>query len=471
MRLFEILMFAAIFPVLVWALLPWRRPRWVDFLPAAALLMMIASLVLEGYRWQMLPAYVLVVLVFLITAPRLLSPSSQEKEWSALAIFGSIVGLGVWLLALILPVLLPVPQLPAVSGPYAIGTRTFHLVDESRDEIYTADLTDKREFMMQVWYPADPETGGEKAVYFDDHGVMGPVIAERLGLPGFLLDHIDLVEVEATKDAAMQAEGAPYPVLLFSHGLNSIRAQNTVMVRELVSQGFVVATIDHTYGNSLSIFPDGRVTFYNPDVLSGAGNPPHTSSTLVSVWAGDLAYAVDQLAAWNDAGDNEFASSFDLSRIGVFGHSTGGGAAVTFCGSDDRCTAGVGLDAWLVPVPDEVMDAGLERPFMLLQAEQWAFDDARQNDARANRLLENLKDSGYLARVSGANHYDFTDLPLFSPLTKRLGLSGSMPGPYVVEMMTSMTSAFFRQELKGEGENLVAGAMTYPEMAVVGNGR
>lgn len=471
MRLFEILMLAAILPVLVWPLLPWRRPRWLDFLPAAALLMMIASLVSEGYRWQMLPAYILVVVVFLITAPRLLSPLPQEKKWSALAIAGSIVGLGFWLLAMALPVLIPVPQLPSVTGPYAIGTQTFHLVDESREEIYTPDPTDKREFMMQVWYPADPDTNGEKAVYFDDPGVMGPVIAQRLGLPEFLLDHIDLVEVEATKDVAVQAEGAPYPVLLFSHGLNGIRAQNTAMVRELVSQGFVVATIDHTYGSSLSIFPDGRVAFYNPDVLSGEGDPPHTSNTLVSVWAGDLAYAVDQLAAWDEAGENGFGSSFDLSRVGVFGHSTGGGAAVTFCGSDVRCGAGAGLDAWLVPVSDEIMDAGLEKPFLLLQAEQWAFDDARQNDARAEMLLENLKGTGYLARVSGANHYDFTDLPLFSPLTKQLGLSGSMPGPYVVEMMTSMTSAFFRQELKGEGENLVFGAMNYPEIAIVGNGR
>jgi predicted dienelactone hydrolase len=381
------------------------------------------------------------------------------------------VGFGIWLLALTLPVLLPVPRLPVVTGPYAIGTRTFHLVDESREEIYTPDPTDKREFMMQVWYPAATERRGEKAFYFDDPGVMGPVIAERLGLPEFLLDHIDLVELDVYKEEAVLAGGAPYPVLLFSHGLTGIRAQNTAMVRELVSQGFVVATIDHTYGNAVTLFPDGRATFYNPNVLSGEGDPPHTSSTLVSVWAGDLGYALDQLAEWNEAEDNAFASRFDLSRIGVFGHSTGGGAAVTFCGSDARCGAGVGLDAWLVPVPEAIVNTGLEQPFMLLQAEQWAFDDARQNDARAERLLKNLKDSGYLARIAGANHYDFTDLPLFSPLTRLLGLSGSMPGGYVVEMMTSMTAAFFRQALNGEGENLVFGAMTYPEMTLVGNGR
>jgi predicted dienelactone hydrolase len=286
-----------------------------------------------------------------------------------------------------------------------------------------------------------------------------------------LLDHINLVKLDTKKDVPVLAVDAPYPVLLFSHGLRGMRAQNTAMVRELVSQGFVVATIDHTYGNVLTVFPDGRTALYNPDVLSEMGEPPHTSNTLVNVWANDIGYALDQLAAWNEADGNEFTSRLDLSKVGIFGHSTGGGTAVEFCGRDARCKAGVGLDAWVKPVSDDIVTTGLAQPFLFLRADRWASNDSGDNFDIADTLFTGLEKTGYLATITGAAHFDFSDIPLFSPLTPQLDLSSDMDSEYVVGMMTSMTSAFFRQELKGEGDDLVNGAMVYPEMSLVGNGR
>ncbi len=464
-------MLLAVLPVIVWPLLPWPRPRWVDFLPGAGLLLMLASLLLEGYRWQMLPAYGLVLILFLVTLPRLRGSAQQEGRRSRWAIAASVAGLLVWLFALALPTLLPVPRLPEMSGPYAVGTQTVHLVDESRAEIYTEDASDKREIMMQVWYPAQEDGAGETAVYLPDLDVMAPVLAERLGLPSFLLDHVNLTALDVRQDAPLLTADAPYPLLLFSHGLSGIRAQNTAMVRELASQGFVVATIDHTYGNVLTIFPDGRTAFFSPDLFSGEGDPPHTGNTLVGVWAADIGQVLDELAAWNETPDNEFSGNLDLARVGVFGHSTGGGAAVAFCGKDERCRAGVGLDAWLVPVADEIIAQGAAQPFLFLRADAWEFDDAAQNDARAEQLLAESETAVFLATIAGAAHYDFSDLPLFSPLTAQLGLSSAMDSRYVVEMMTSMTAAFFRQELLDDGENLLFGAMAYPEMSLLGNGK
>ena len=464
-------MFVLILPVLLYPLLPWRRPRWIDLLPGAALLLMIIQLVVEGYRWQMLPLYALVVVLFLLTLPRLRSTSSPEKKWSAWAIAGSLLGLLVWLVALALAYLLPVPQLPDMTGPYAIGTQTFHLLDESRDEIYTDDPADKREIMIQVWYPAEEDALGETAVYIEDLALMGSALAERLGLPSFLLDHINLVKLDAKKNVPLLAADAPYPVLLFSHGLRGMRAQNTAMVRELVSQGFVVATIDHTYGNVLTVFPDGRIAFYNPDVLSGQGEPPHNSNLLVNVWADDIGFVLDQLTAWNEAQENGFTSRLDLSKVGVFGHSTGGGTTVEFCGRDQRCKAGVTLDAWVEPVSHEIVADGLVQPFLFLRADQWVSNESRDNFDIADALLDGLQDTGYMATITGAAHFDFSDVPLLTPLTAQLDLSSEMDSEYIVGMMTSMTAAFFRQELQGEGENLVHGVMVYPQMSLIGNGR
>ncbi len=471
MRLFEILMLLVVLPVLLWPLLPWRRPRWVDFLPAAAVLMMVLQLLLEGYRWQMLPAYLLVVVLFLVTLLRLRSPTPRQKNWSAWAIIGSLLGLLVWLLVLALPYLLPVPVLPDVTGPYAAGTQTFHLVDESRDEIYTAGPADKREIMIQIWYPAAEDAPGEQAVYLEELDVMGSILAERLGLPPFLLDHINLVKLDTKVAVPPLADDAPYPVILFSHGLRGMRQQNTAMVRELVSHGFVVATIDHTYGNVMTVFPDGRVAMYNPDVLSGAGEPPHNSNLLVKTWADDMGFVLDELAGWNEADENPFQARLDLDKVGIFGHSTGGGATVEFCGRDERCKAGAGLDAWVEPVSEEIVERGLAQPFLFLRADQWLAGEVSENFVTADKLFSGLSDTGYMATIAGAAHFDFSDVPLLSPLTEQLGLSSGMDSVYTVEMMRDMTAAFFRQELQGAGDNLVHGAMVYPEMSLIGNGR
>ncbi|MCZ7671100.1 MAG: hypothetical protein M5U34_30130 [Chloroflexi bacterium] len=160
MRLFEILMLLTILPVLAWPLLPGDGRDGSIFLPVTAVILLLFQLIIEGYRWQMLPAYALVIGLFLGTLPRLWRPRASAKKRSGWAMTGSVVGLLVWLAALALPYALPVPKLPDVTGPYAIGTQTFHLVDDSRDEIYTDDPADKREFMMQIWYPTTPDAKG-----------------------------------------------------------------------------------------------------------------------------------------------------------------------------------------------------------------------------------------------------------------------------------------------------------------------
>ena len=471
MRLFEILILLVILPVLLWPLLPWKRPRWVDFLPATAVLLMIIHFVVEGYRWQMLPAYFLTILLFLITLPRLWSTPPTSKKWLGWAIAGSLLGLLLWIVALPLPYLMPVPRLPQTTGPYAAGTQTFHLVDESREELYTADPSDKREIMVQIWYPAEPDAQGEADVYLQDLDVMASVVAERLGLPSFLLNHINLVDLDTKKDVPLLAGDAPYPVLVFSHGLRGFRAQNTALVRELVSQGFVVVTIDHTYGNLITVFPDGRIALHNPMVLSGSGDPPRTSNLLVNVWAEDIGFVLDNLQAWQAEGGNDFQGRLDLSNVGVFGHSTGGGAAVQFCGRDTRCKALVGLDAWVVPVSEDVVAKGLEQPFLFLRADRWLFSDEEANFAVADNLLTRSAGTGFTATIAGAAHFDFSDVPLLSPLTAQLGLTSKLDGNYVVAMVNNITTAFFRQELQGAGDNLVQGAMVYPEMSLVGNSR
>ncbi|MBU5443627.1 hypothetical protein [Paenibacillus sp. MSJ-34] len=63
-----------------------------------------------------------------------------------------------------LSLLLPVFSMPEPTGSYAVGTISLHLTDESRDETFSADPNDKRELMVNVWYPADREEAKGKPV-------------------------------------------------------------------------------------------------------------------------------------------------------------------------------------------------------------------------------------------------------------------------------------------------------------------
>ena len=88
----------------------------------------------------MAPAYA-VALVLLAKA--LASPVSATTADSALRRYGRRVSLalGVALIALSwsLPLAFPVFRLSPPTGPYAIGTMTYHWIDADRPEIFTAD--------------------------------------------------------------------------------------------------------------------------------------------------------------------------------------------------------------------------------------------------------------------------------------------------------------------------------------------
>src|SRR5215211_6224542 len=56
--------------------------------------------------------------------------------------------------------------LPKPTGSYRVGRASFHRIDVSRPETFTADPNDHRQVLFHVWYPAAP-TAGTVAPYID----------------------------------------------------------------------------------------------------------------------------------------------------------------------------------------------------------------------------------------------------------------------------------------------------------------
>jgi predicted dienelactone hydrolase len=467
MRPLEILIPCILAIYLLWPLITGKsRSGLANYLPLAALLATILHLILEKYRWEMVPIYIIVA-VCSVTAILGLKQARQDrfKRFSLRGI-GLVTSLLVLLAATALPILLPVPTVPAPTGKYQVGTTTLVLVDDSRKEIYSSNPNDPRKFIVQIWYPARVTTASIRAPWMPDAQIVAPAMADYLGLPHFFLDQLALVKTSSYLNAAPDGSGGPYPVLLFSHGWNGFRAQNTDQIQELVSHGYVVASIEYTYADRVSVFPDGTVIPNDPNILpKGAPNDIYTAAAqlLLDQWTGDLAYTLDQLTALN-ANDPAglFTGLLDLNRVGAFGHSTGGAATIQFCTEDPRCTAGFAMDAWMTPVSDQVLDNGTDRPMLFLFSETFP---TQTNWQLFDRFAANLSGPVTVATIKGTSHYDFSDLPFLTPLAAKMGLKGPLNGKRVSQIINTFSLAFFDLELKGVQTTILAGPSSdYPEL-------
>ena len=63
--------------------------------------------------------------------------------------------------------------------------------------------------------------------------------------------------------------------------------------------------------------------------------------------------------------------SLDLSKVGAYGHSTGGGAVFEACWLDERCQAVLGEDPWMVPYDREITETGVQQPALMMYSEAW----------------------------------------------------------------------------------------------------
>ena len=221
--------------------------------------------------------------------------------------------------------------------------------------------------MAQIGYPAVVDEQSSPAPYLEALDISSKALAQQFGFPAFLFNHLNLVDSHAYANVPVMADDNPYPVILFSHGLTGVRGQNRAMVNELVSHGYIVAAVDHTYGNALTVFPDGLVIVYDPTRLFTDGiTNPEEGNALVKVWAADLAFLLDNLTRWQQSDGHLLTGVMDTSNVGVRGHSTGGGATLEFCMNDSRCQVGIPVDSWVLPVSERILTNPPQQPILFI---------------------------------------------------------------------------------------------------------
>jgi len=435
----------------------------------------------------MVPAYALTTIFFLISLFGVVMPHGIPVSQSITVVGG---GLGVFALTVstLLPMVLPVFHFPSPSGPYQIGTVTYHWA-ESRHEILSVDPNAHRELMVQVWYPAKENPSAARASYVQDARALSPALARVLPLPGFTFDYWKYVTTNAAPSIPMATDKPSYPVLIFLTGINGFRQSNTLQVQELVSHGYIVAAIDQPYVAASVVFPDGhQITGWTRDQmqplinqsLSPAEKAPILNGQplkdgIIPYLAQDVSFTIDQLTTLNRNDPNGILTGWlDVQRIGTFGVSLGAMVAAEASYKDPRIKACLMMDA---AMPADVVQAGLRQPSMWItrpassmrlerqRSGGWSETDIHQTLSTMRAVFgKSLSGDSYYVQTPSMFHINFTDAPLWSPLWPLLGLIGPIRAQRAYDIINAYSLAFFDQYLEGSPAVLLDGpSRQYPE--------
>ncbi|MCS5644553.1 MAG: dienelactone hydrolase family protein [Candidatus Marinimicrobia bacterium] len=364
--------------------------------------------------------------------------------------------------AALVSVLIPLENVAKPTGEYQVGTQVIHMVDNDRSAWYGQESSNPREIMVRVWYPAQPQEGDLKAPYVYNEKLIGDMVSEGFGIPKYLMKNLRNINGNSWSDA--QPVNEKFPVIIFSHGIGGLKTQNTTQMEEMASHGYVVFSCDHAYDAGVSIFPGDRIIFGKTNIPDNLTKEEkwNMRRAQLDYRAADIQFLLDEMDRENFL-SVALKNSLDLEHIGVFGHSFGGGTSVVVASVDERIDACFGLDAWFLPIPSNVLNSDLNKPFIHLGQVSWK---EKENYLKLDTLAGNNSAWSVRLDVRGATHYDFTDFSQFSKLTKKYG-SGMIAPPRIRKITNSAIREFFDHYLKN-GPALVVETYEklYPEVII-----
>lgn len=463
MRIFEILVIITAAASLINLFIVKRRKLNLLF-SGISILFIALSVIFEGYRVHMLPAYLLVLIILIIGLIRAMNPTMTAKN--IIRIPSIVLVTFLLIIATAFPLLFPVVKLPEPEGKYPVGTMFMSFVDHARKDSFSSHHG-YRNIAVEVWYPAD-SIKGKKVLNFFPERHMSEYLAQSIMMPN-VFDHIALVKTHSYINADLAGKAGKYPVIVFSGGYLSFPGQNTVLMENLASEGYIVFSISHPYEYFATEYPDGKIVKFNEKQVSNLQNelvkiskayPGDTSSATyekyqakkagisnrsINIWSDDTKFVANEIERLESgAVKSIFTSRLNTSEMGVFGHSFGGATAGQVCLEDSRFKAFINLDG--APFGDSINQL-IKQPFMIM------------NGDTHKELIEggySPKQKNYIdVTIKGAKHLDFTDFTLLLPIFKHLGILGNIDSNRQENIIKDYVVAFFNKNLKGIHEPLI----------------
>jgi predicted dienelactone hydrolase len=282
-------------------------------------------------HWQSGPIYLVVAFVPLII---------RGGSGTRLVIAG-LLTLILTCSAVALSLLLPMFRLPEPTGPYAVGTRILHMVDNSRPDSGGRMASGRRELMVQAWYPIDKDQA---------NGRLAPY--RRFPETTLLSSYMAVLKTQSWLDKSVSPSRQSYPVILFNPAWKGQRTQSTYLMQELASHGFIVVSIDHTYISGPVAFPNGAVVRSDgvQDIDDFQGRDltaeQEQGDKEVMLEAADDSFVLDELTRRKENRVDPWYERLELNHVGAAGHSFGGAVAYQVAFSDHRVVSALNMDGW-----------------------------------------------------------------------------------------------------------------------------
>lgn len=351
------------------------------------LVVLLAAGVLKGtFRYAML----MLVLAVQILINGISLIRRKERTYKLSRSIMLLIGNSfLYMFSLVAAFLFPQYKEPQITGEHKVATAVYSWTDETRIETYN-DLGENREVTVQVWYPE---------------------------------------------------EDGKYPLILFDHGGTGVMESNTSTYTELASNGYIVVSIGHPYQSMYVRNTSGKITIADQQYLmdvttnNGADTPEdeekvyHLTQEWIALRRADDNFVLDTIL--EKAADNEDVfARVNPDKIGMFGHSMGGAAAVEMGRVRNDIDAVICLEGTMFGEYN-----GFENGFETYRDEPYTvpvldvysriiYDSAMalENVTYVNFDLAERASDYRCEIIEDAGHMNFTDLPLVSPfLAKALG--------------------------------------------------
>jgi len=342
---------------------------------------------------------------------------------------------------------------------YLVGRAIRVVEDPNRVEVF--DVSGKnRSFPVSVFYPIRQdykvtENANLLSMY-------RPAIKEALEV--FAEEEISEEKLVAYSlpvvDNAIPYFTSLLPVVILSPGFGIDRDLYLETITSLVESGYVVIAVSAPYDSPLTLFPDGRIVLQAENITDEITLDFTTDKKLIRTRMDDIKYLLDDMVKWNEE-DDFLGTIFDLSRIGMIGHSLGGATAFNLASEDKRIRCVVLYDASLHLLDEVTIDVPLlnvreeaasfseyldelhqQSQGELLSAET---DEASKLFAAAfingqRQLYYSVKSIVSFVKVMGANHMTFSTI----------GIVRDEVLPSITKGIQEITVAFLREFLSGD---------------------
>jgi dienelactone hydrolase len=383
------------------------------------------------------------------------------------------------------------PTLPTPSGPFGIGRVGYEWIDTSRPDTYSANPDAHRDLMVYLWYPAPRTDTGNRGRYLPGAQQMdaNPEVLSRVGdefgAAWKLIVSGDLVS-HAVENGPVAKSPKHFPVVLLSHGMGGIGFAYTSLIEDLVSHGYVVASIEHTYTAMAVVFPNGRVVPFHQEADPLGLTPEQrfqrmeaSAGLAITEGARDVVFVLSKLTEMNGQKTHEFAlgGRLDVNRVAAMGHSSGGGFATLACQMDQRFKACISLDGALPPVaafPE--YGKGFTQPVLLLEidhsGQRRGFDATQEAEymKKKEAQLNACPIGSYdiVLKSAGLNHGSFSDVPLLFANGKKAETGEAL---YNLRATQAFTRSFLDKYLSHDTGGVLTDPSEYPVTVVTPYGQ